>query len=74
MRIISFNLNGLAGSDAAVHKAWKVLGIDILRLVETWLGPTDEVYIRLHHDVLSLEAPQRGGPHGAIVLLGRPGL
>ena len=52
MRIATFNVNGLAGSEAAVHKAWKVLGIDILCLVETWLRPTDEVYIGLPHDVL----------------------
>ena len=40
MRIATFNVNGLAGSEAAVHKAWKVLGLDILCLVETWLRPT----------------------------------
>ena len=72
MRIATFNVNGLAGSEAAVHKAWKVLGIDIL--VETWLRPTDEVYIGLPHDALSREAPKRGRPHGGIGLLRRPGL
>ena len=45
-----------------------------LCLVETWLRPTDEVYIGLPHDVLSLEAPKSGRPHGGIVLLRRPGL
>ena len=74
MRIATLNVNGLAGSEAAVHKAWKVLGIDILCLVETWLRPTDEVHIGLPHDVLSLEAPQSGRPDGVIVLLLRPGL
>ena len=67
-------MNGLAGSEAAVHKAWKVLGTDILCLVETWLRPTDEVYIGPSHDVLSLEATPSGRHHGDIVLLGRPGL
>ena len=74
MRIATFNVNGLLGSKAAVHKAWKVLEIDILCLVETWLRPTDEVYIGLPHDVLSLEAPKSGRPHGGIVLLRLPGL
>ena len=35
MRIATFNVNGLAGSETAVHKACKVLGIDILCLVNT---------------------------------------
>ena len=74
MRIATFNVNGLAGSEASVHKAWKVLGLDILCLVETWLRPTDEVHIGLPHDILSLEAPQSGRPHGGIVFLRRPGL
>ena len=42
--------------------------------METWLRPTDEVYIGLPHDVLSLEAPKSGRPHGGIVFLSRPGL
>ena len=71
MRIATFNVNGLAGSEAAVHKAWKVLGIDILCLVETWLRPTNEVYIGLPHEFLSLEAPKSGRPHGGIVFLRR---
>ena len=33
MRIATFNVNGLAGSEVAVHKAWKMLGIDIICLV-----------------------------------------
>ena len=74
MRIATFNVSGLAGSETAVHKAWKVLGIDILCLVETWPPPTDEIYIELPHDVISLEAPQSGRPHGGRVLLRRPGL
>ena len=74
MRIATFNVNGLAGSEAAVHKAWKVLGFNILCLVETWLRPTDEVHLDLPHDILSLEAPQSGRPHGGIVFLRRPGL
>ena len=74
IRIATFNVNGLAGSEAAVHKAWKVLGLDILCLVETWLRPTDEVHIGLPHDILSLEAPQSGRPHDGIVSLRRPGL
>ena len=67
-------MNGLADSEAAVHKAWKALGLDILCLVETWLRSTDEVHIGLPHDVLSLEAPQKGRPHGGTVFLRRPGL
>ena len=74
MRIATFNVNCLAGSYAAVHKAWKVLGLDILYLVESWLRPTDEVHIGLPHDILSLEAPQSGRPHGGIVFLRRPSL
>ena len=74
MRIATFNVNGLAGSEAAVHKVWKVLGLDILCLVETWLRPTDEVHIGLQHDILSLQASQSGRPHGGIVFLRRPGL
>ena len=74
MRIATFNVNGLAGSYAAVQKAWKVLGIDILCLVETWLCPNDEVYIGLPHDVLSLEAPESGRLHDGIVLLRLHGL
>ena len=74
MRIATFNVNGFAGSDAVVHKAWKVLGIDILCLVETWLRPTDEVYIGLPHEFLFLEAPQSGRPCGGIVILRLPGL
>ena len=74
MSIATFNVNDLAGNEAAVHKAWKVLGIEILCLVETWLRPTDEVYNGLHHDVLFLEAPKSGRPHGGIVLLRRHGL
>ena len=74
MRIATFNVNGLAGSEAVVQNAWKVLGLDILCLVETRLRLTDEVHIGLPQDVLSLEAPQSGRPHGGIVFLRRPGL
>ena len=72
MRIATLNVNGLPGSEAAVYKAWKVLEIDIIYLVETWFCPTDEVHIGLPHDFLSLEALQSGRPHGGIVLLRRP--
>ena len=74
MRIATFNVNGPADSEAAVHNAWKVLRIDILCLVETWLRPTDEVYIGLPHDFLSPEAPKSGCNHGGRLLLGRPRL
>ena len=74
MRITTFNLNGLAGMDVAGDKAWKVFAIDILCLGETWLRPTNEVHIGLPHDVLSLEAPQSGRPHGGIVFLSLPDL
>ena len=74
MRIATLNVNGLPGSEAAVYKAWKVLEIDIIYLVETWFCPTDEVHIGLPHDFLSLEAPQSDRLHGGIVLLRRPGL
>ena len=62
MIVATFNVNCLAGSEAAVHRALKVLGLDILCLVETWLRPTDEVHIGLPYDVLSLEARQSGRP------------
>ena len=55
MRLATFNVNGLSGSEAAFHKAWKVLGLDILCLVATWLRPTAEVHIGLPYDILSLE-------------------
>ena len=74
MRIATFNVNDLDGSESAVHKAWKVLGLDIICLVETWRRPTDEVHIGLPHDILSLDAPQSGRSHGGIVFLRRPGL
>ena len=74
MRIATFNVKGLAGSEAAVHKAWKLLGLDILYLVETWLHPTDEAHIGLPHENLSLKAPQSGRPHSGIVFLRRSGL
>ncbi|KAI0560572.1 Endonuclease/exonuclease/phosphatase [Gracilaria domingensis] len=72
MRVGTFNVRGLANSEAEVHRAWEFLGLDFLCVVETWQRPSDEVSLALPHVSVALEADHRTrSPRGGITIFHR---
>ncbi|KAI0557447.1 Endonuclease/exonuclease/phosphatase [Gracilaria domingensis] len=69
MRVATFNLRGLASSQAEVPRAWEFLGLDFLCVVGTWQRPLGEVSLALPHVSVALEADHRTrAPRGGITI------